>query len=85
MDPQRISALLAAIVALSLVGVPVTMADWEEQASFSTEHIAQSDVGEDTPVIQYETLPSDAQNAVRRAIESPDGSYVVYGSEDWPD
>ena len=39
----------------------------------------------ETPIIQYSNLPQDAKRAVRNAIESPDGYYVIYGKEDWPD
>lgn len=85
MDRQLVLALLAAIVALSLVGSPVTMADWGEQASFSVEPIEKAEAGEETPLLKYDNLSLPAQTAVRRAIESPDGSHVVYGQEDWPD
>lgn len=37
------------------------------------------------PILRYENLPADAQDAVRRAVESPDGYHTVYGNEDWPD
>ncbi|MEF8757886.1 MAG: hypothetical protein V5A33_06590, partial [Halobacteriales archaeon] len=73
------------VVALSLVGAPATMADWEEQAGFDVDPVAQSDVRNGTPVLRYENLSSSAQEAVRRAIESEDGYYTVYGREDWPD
>lgn len=85
MGRRRVSALFAVIAALSLVGAPVTMADWGEQASFSAEHIDKSQVSEGMPILQYENLSADAQNAVRHTIESPDGYYTVYGHEDWPD
>lgn len=79
------SVLVTAVVAATLVGAPVTMADWGEQATFSVEPVEQSAVDSETPVLQYEELSSTAQRAVRRAIESPDNSHVVYGSEDAPD
>ncbi|WP_396611545.1 hypothetical protein ACH9L7_15285 [Haloferax sp. S1W] len=82
---RGVFALLAALVALSLVAAPATMADWGEQAVFSVERIDESQVREETPVLQYDSLPADAQDAVRNAIESPDGSNTVYGAEDWPD
>lgn len=84
MNRRLVLALFAVIVALSLIGSPITMADWGEQATFSTEHIAKSEVGEETSLLYYEDLPKPAQNAVRRAVESSDGSYTVYGREDWP-
>lgn len=85
MNRRLVLASFAVIIALSLVGAPVTMADWGEQASFSTERIEKSEVDEETPLLYYENLPEPARNAVRRAIDSPDGSYTVYGYEDWPD
>lgn len=78
-------ALLAVVVALSLVAAPVTMSDWGEQATFSLEKVPQSSIDEETPVLEYTNLSADAQTAVHRAIESPDGYYTVYGHEDWPD
>lgn len=78
-------ALFVVLVASSLVGAPVTMADWGEQASFSAERIDRSEIDEETPVLRYENLSLNARDAVRRAIDSPDGHHTVYGSEDWPD
>lgn len=78
-------AIIATIVALSLVGSPVTMADWGEQASFSVERIDASEAGNKAPLLHYENLSKPAQNAVQRAIESSDGYHIVYGQEDWPD
>jgi|AntRauMinimDraft_4_1070384.scaffolds.fasta_scaffold02512_4 hypothetical protein len=85
MDRRSILSLFALLVAFSLVGAPITMADWGEQATFSSEPIEESDVDEDTPLLQYDSLSSSAQDAVRRTIESPDGHYTVFGTEDWPD
>jgi len=85
MDRKVIIALLAGVVGLSLVAAPATMADWEEQAAFSVEPFERSEIGNETPVLRYENLPTDAQRAVRNAIESGDGSHTVYGREDWPD
>ncbi|QLG61671.1 hypothetical protein [Halorarum salinum] len=82
---RHVLALLAVLVALSLVGSPATMADWGEQASFSVEPVERSEVDGETPVLRYETLSSDARSAVRRAVESPDGHHVVYGSGDRPE
>lgn len=85
MDPRKAVALLAAAVALSLVAAPVTMADWSEQASFSVERIDDpAQLRNGTPMLQYESLSAPARDAVRRAIESPDGHHVVYGADDWP-
>jgi len=82
---RSVLGIVAALVAVSLVGAPVTMADWGEQATFSVERVAGSDIGEETPVLQYGNLSQSAQDAVRRARDSPDGTHTVYGSEDWPD
>lgn len=76
---------MATIVAFSLVGAPITMGDWGEQAGFSSDPIKKSDVNKDTPVLQYDNLSNSAQDAVRRTIESPDGYYTVYGKDDFPD
>jgi hypothetical protein len=85
MDRRSILALLVALVGISLVGSPLTMADWGEQAHHSTERIERTDVDSEIPILRYENLSNSAQNAVRRAIESPDGDHTVYGREDWPD
>ena len=85
MDRRPFLALLVGLVAVSLVGSPVTMADWGQQAYHPTERIEQSDIDAETPTLRYENLSNLAQNAVRRAIESPDGDHTVYGREDWPD
>jgi len=85
MDRRAGLALLAAVVALSLVGSPLAMADWGEQASFSVERIDESEAGEEPPLLRHENLSTPARTAVQRAIESPDGNHVVYGREDWPD
>lgn len=85
MNRETAVAFLAALVGISLVASPVLMADWGEQAGFSTDPVEQSQIDEGVPVLQYENVPPDAQNAVRKAIESPDGHHTVYGREDWPD
>ena len=85
MNRRLIVSLFALLVAFSLVGAPITMADWGEQATFSSEHIEKSDIDADTPLLQYNSLSNSAQDAVRRTIESPDGHYTVFGNEDWPD
>jgi hypothetical protein len=85
MHLRQAVALLAIVVALSLVAAPVTMSDWGEQATFSVEKVPQSTLDGETPVLEYTNLSADAQTAVRRAIESPEGHYTVYGHEDWPD
>ena len=85
MDRRFVSVLVAAVVAVTLVGAPVTMADWGEQAELSVEPVERSAVDDGVPVLQYQNLSPTAQQAVRRAIESPDGSHIVYGDEDAPD
>jgi hypothetical protein len=85
MDGRFAATILAVVVAATLLGAPVTMADWGEQATFSVEPVERSQVDAEAPVLQYQNLSSDAQNAVRRAVGSPDGSHVVYGYEDAPD
>src|SRR6056297_2312402 len=85
MDRRSVLALFAVIVALSLVGSPITMSDWSEQASFSTEQIEKSEIDEQTPLLHYDDLSNAAQTAVQGAITSSDRYYVVYGQEDWPD
>lgn len=85
MRREQVVALVVAVLALSLLFAPVTMWDWSEQASFSVERIDESDVDEETPVLQYHSLSPQAQRAVESAIRSPDGHHVVYGREDFPD
>ncbi|REA03796.1 hypothetical protein DEQ92_11850 [Haloferax sp. Atlit-6N] len=85
MSRRLVVSAFALLVAVSLVGAPVTMADWSEQVSLSASKIDASQVRDETPVLRYDELDADAKDAVRRAIESPDGSHVVYGDEDWPD
>jgi len=75
---------VALCISASLVGAPVTMADWGEQASLSTERVEPSDIRDGTPTLYYERLSEPARDAVRAAIESPDGDHTVYGTEDWP-
>lgn len=84
---EQISLVSIAVgmLALSLIGAPITMADWNEQVGFSVERIEESQIDAETPILQYESLSTSAQNAIRRAIESPDGDYTIYGREDWPD
>lgn len=85
MNRRLVLSVFALLVSFSLVGAPLTMSDWSEQAAFSSEPIEKSDVDADTPLLQYESLSNSAQDAVRRTIESPDGHYTVFGNEDWPD
>ncbi|WP_226010889.1 hypothetical protein [Halomicrobium salinisoli] len=82
---RQAAAFAAALVALTLVGAPLTMADWGEQASLSVERVDAGELHEETPVLRYGDLSADARSAVRRAIESPDGHYTIYGTEDWPE
>ncbi|MFQ3295528.1 MAG: hypothetical protein ACI9PP_001795 [Halobacteriales archaeon] len=77
--------LLAVIVGLSLVGAPVTMADWGEQAVFSVDPIEESAIDEETPILRYDSLSPSARGAVKNAIESPDSYHIVYGTGDQPD
>ena len=83
-EQTSLVSIVVGLLALSLIGAPITMADWGEAGYFSVERIEESQVTDDMPVLQYEALSTPAQNAIRRAIESPDGSAVVYGREDWP-
>ena len=85
MHARTLAAAVALLAALPLVAAPVTMADWGEQAQFSTEPVDPSELDDEVPVLRYENLSAPAQRAVRSAVESPDGSHVVYGHEDWPE
>lgn len=82
---RHVVALLAIVVAASLVAAPITMADWGEQATFSVEEVPQSTVDEEIPVLAYTNLTAKAQAPVRQAIQSPDGRTTVYGHDDWPE
>lgn len=82
---RRVVALCTLLVGVSLVGAPVTMADWGEQASHSVEPVDPDEVHDEMPVYRSENLSAAGQRAVRRAVESPDGRSVEYGREDWPE
>ncbi|WP_146418199.1 tumor necrosis factor receptor family protein [Haloarcula hispanica] len=85
MNYRLVHSIFALIVAASLIGAPITMLDWSQEADFTTEPIEESDINENSPVLQYDNLSNSAQDPVRRAIESPDGHYTIYGHEDFPD
>lgn len=85
MDGRQVIAALIIVLAFSLVFAPVTMADWAEQASFSTDRVDESELRDDVPVMQFENLSGTARDAVENAISSPEGSHTVYGKADWPD
>lgn len=82
---RTVLALLALLVGASLVGAPVTMADWGQQASHHVEPVDADEVDDEVPVLQYESLSPAAQNAVLSAIQSPDNQHTVYGREDFPE
>jgi hypothetical protein len=85
MNREGVAGVFAVIVALSLIGAPVTMDDWAEQATFEVDSVERSEVEEWMPRYQYENLSSEGRHAVRCAIESTDKSCTVYGDEDLPD
>lgn len=77
-------SVLALVVAVSLIGAPVTMHDWTEKAYIGAAPVEnESEVDDETPIIQFESLSPNAQPTVRDAIERGDG--VIYGTEDQPD
>lgn len=82
---EGVVVVFALIVILSLIGAPVTMGDWAEQATFEVDPIERSEIEEWMPRYQYENLSSEGRHAVRCAIESADRSCTVYGDEDLPD
>jgi len=60
------------------------MHDWGEKAAIGAEPIEnRSSVSEETPVLQYESLSPNAQQAIR--VASQRGSVTIYGTEDWPE
>lgn len=85
MGRWSVLALVAGLVACSLVVAPFTMVDRTEQAVFSVDQIDQTDIGSETPVLSHSNLSTDEQRVVQRAIESPDNSHTVYGKDNWPD
>ncbi|MDS0222450.1 hypothetical protein NDI54_13970 [Haloarcula sp. S1AR25-5A] len=85
MNRRLVHSIFALLVAASLIGAPITMLDWGQQASFSVNPVEESDISENSPILQYERLPNSAQDPVRRAIESPDNYYTIYGQEDFPE
>jgi hypothetical protein len=83
-SPRSVLSVLALVVAVSLIGAPLTMHDWGEKAHIGAEPIENtSNLPEETPVLQYESLSPNAQQAVRVAIQR--GGVTIYGTEDWPD
>lgn len=84
MESRFVLAIIALLIGVSLVGAPWTMADWNERASMSVEQTEESQVEEGVPVIHYGNLSTDAQSAVRRAIDAPGGRIEIYGKDDWP-
>lgn len=85
MDSRQVLGILAVLAGVSLVLAPVTMADWSEQATLSTDSVDEAQLHEDVPTIPYQNLSMEARNAVERAISSSDGSVTIYGKADWPD
>lgn len=60
------------------------MHDWGEKAHIGAEPAQNtSTVSEEMPVLQYESLSPNAQQAIRVAIQR--GSVMIYGTKDWPD
>jgi len=82
---EGVVAVFGVIVALSLIGAPVTMGDWAEQATFEVDPVGRSEIEGWMPKYQYEDLSSEGRHAVRCAIESADRACTVYGREDLPD
>ena len=84
MSPRSVLSVLALVVAVSLIGAPLTMHDWGQKVSVSAHPVEdESEILEGTPTLEYESLPPDAQRAVKVAIEH--GGVLIYGAEDWPD
>ena len=83
--PSRsVLAVLALVLAVSLIGAPLTMHDWGQKVSVGAISVEDgSEIHDGTPTLQYESLPPGAQRAVKVAIER--GGVSIYGAEDWPD
>lgn len=76
-------AVLAGLVGLTLVGAPLTMADWGEQTRFRAEAADSDSFGSDTPTVRYSELSPAGQRTVDKAIDAED-AIIVYGHEDRP-
>ena len=85
MNYRPVFVSIVGFVALSLIGSPITMADWSERADFYVQNVEESEVDEEVPVLYYENLSTPAQHAVQQTIDSSDNTHAVYGREDWPD
>lgn len=82
---RRAVAVVALLLAGALVVSPVTLSFWHSHYSHSVERVSAGDVPEEADVLAYDSLSSDAQRVVRKAVESDDGHYAVYRERNAPD
>lgn len=83
MSTRSAISLLSLVVAVSLIGAPLTMHDWGEKSHITASQVEDmSEVDEETPVYQFESLSQDAQIFVEKAIHQ--GEITIYGAEDKP-
>lgn len=85
MDDRVVIGIILFLVGASLVGAPITMVDWQEQAVIATERVDDSSFDEELPRVHFENLSGEARRAIERTMSSPDGSVTIYGSADRPE
>lgn len=84
MSARSAISLLSLIVAVSLIGAPLTMQDWGEQYEITATQVENmSSVDKESPVYQFESLSPDMKVLVEEAIHT--GGARIYGTEDLPD
>ena len=76
-SPRSVLAVLALVVAASLIGAPLTMHDWSTQSHHAA--VASGDEVEEQAEYHYDELSSTGQEIVRETIA--EGQYVTYGDD----
>ena len=78
MPSRSALSVIALLVAVSLIGAPLTMADWGTQSHHAV--VASGDEVDRQAEYQYDALSSVGQEVVRRTIA--EGEYATYGADD---
>lgn len=76
-SPRSLLAVLALVVAASLVGAPLTMADWSTQSNHAV--VASGGEVDRQAEYQYDALSPTEQEIIRQTIA--EGQYRTYGSD----
>lgn len=77
MSPRSVLIVLALVVAVSLIGAPLTMQDWNTKSHHAV--VASGDEVDGQAEYQYDTLSLTGKEIVRQTIIK--GQYVTYGSD----